>query len=140
MAHRITAVQNKSKDWKVVTILNAAGDLMENISVNRTNKKGETFPNFDDIQTGASVEGTLWESPAGKTYLFAPKGATTQKADSGPAANNPATQEIKNILMLKVIPQLDAIWGRLGTILKNQGMTTDDFKEPNFDNTSDLPF
>ena len=107
MAHKITAVADKTKDWKVVSILNAAGEIVENISVNRTNKKGEVFPNFDAITVGASVEGQLWQSSTGKIYLFAPKETKKQTLDSGPAANTPATAELKNILQLQLIPQID---------------------------------
>lgn len=109
MAHQIVKVESKNADWKVIQILNAAGELVENVSVNRTNKKGEVFPKFDEIAVGASVEGQLWQSPAGKIYLFAPKEQKKQVIDSGPAANNGATAEIKNILQLKIIPMLEAI-------------------------------
>lgn len=105
MSHKITAVQNKSADWKVVEILNAAGDIVENVSVNRTNKKGEVFPGFDDIQVGATVEGQMWQSPAGKLYLFPPKGSQT-KSDHGPAAKDAGSSELKNILQLQVMPEL----------------------------------
>jgi len=109
MAHKITACVDKNANWKVVTILNAAGDIQSDISVNRTNKKGETFPNFDEIKVGATIQGQLWQSPAGKHYLFPPKGsaqAPAPKADMGPAANNAATAELKNMINLGVRPQL----------------------------------
>lgn len=109
MAHQITAVDNKAKDWKVVSILNAAGDIVENVSINRTNKKGDIFPNFDGIAVGQKIEGQLWQSPAGKMYLFAPK--DSPKTPSTPETNDftVSNAEIKNILMLRVIPMLDAI-------------------------------
>lgn len=37
-------------------------------------------------------------------------GKREERKDVGPAANNPGTAEIKNILMLKVIPLLEAIY------------------------------
>lgn len=107
MAHSIVKVENKTPDWKVVEILNAAGDLITGVSVNRTNKKGEVFPEFDSIVAGAKIEGQLWESPAGKTYLFAPKGGrVAPRPDMGPASKDAGLAELKNILMLKVVPLL----------------------------------
>lgn len=70
---KIEWTENKSSNWKVCTVMNESGATIENVSVNRKNKKGETFPNFDDIAPGREVEGDLWQSPAGKWYLFAPK-------------------------------------------------------------------
>ena len=130
MSHKITGVVNRNADWKVVSILNAAGDIVENVSVNRTNKKGEVFPGFDDIAVGASVEGQMWQSPAGKLYLFAPKEGKKQEIDRGPASNNPATAEIKNLLTLKIIPMLDAIHKEIVIINERNGFTKDPFKEP----------
>ncbi len=52
--------------------------------------------------------------------------------------NSPNNAEIKNLLTFKVIPQLEAIWGRLGLILKNSTQVNPDetpfgdFKEPTF--------
>lgn len=135
MSHSITKVENKNQDWKVVEILNAAGDLISNVSVNRTNKKGEIFPGFDEIVAGAKVEGSLWESPNGKTYLFAPKGGNAApRRDQGPAAQHPATQELKNMLTLQVIPLLIQIDVNLK---KLTGASKNDYPQPNND---DVPF
>lgn len=109
MAHKVVKAEAKTIDWKVITILNAAGELVEEISVNRTNKKGETFPEFDEIIVGATIEGQLWQSPKGKLYLFPPKEQKKQTIDSGPAARSPETAELKNLLTLKIIPMLEAI-------------------------------
>ena len=74
MKYRVEWAENKNKDWKIVTL--STGDnspQITEVSVNRVNKKGETFPNFDGIIPGADIEGELWKSPAGKNYLFAPR-------------------------------------------------------------------
>lgn len=67
-------VEKKSNDWLVVSLVNSAGDLIENVSINRISKKGDLFPNFDDIKQDTKIDGRLWESDSGKQYLFAPKG------------------------------------------------------------------
>lgn len=66
-------VENKSADWKIMTLKTPQGATTEGVSVNRVNKKGEVFPNFDNLTPGATVDGELWQSTAGKWYLFAPK-------------------------------------------------------------------
>ena len=66
-------IEIKSPDWKVVSLKDAQGKVTADVSVNRTSKKGEVFPNFDAITLGATVDGELWQSTAGKWYLFAPK-------------------------------------------------------------------
>lgn len=59
--------------------------------------------------------------------------------DSGPAASNGATSEIKNILMLKVIPKLEqmqkdmiALDGRIALLLQRNDIETDDPPIPDF--------
>lgn len=66
--HQISNVVIKSPDWKVATV-----GTTPSVSINRTNKKGEVFPNFDAIVDGVTIAGELWASSAGKWYLFAPK-------------------------------------------------------------------
>lgn len=73
MIHKITGVTNKSNDWKLLTIEMGANSYQSDVSVNRTGKKGEVFPNFDAIAPGITVEGELWQSGQGKWYLFPPK-------------------------------------------------------------------
>lgn len=70
--YTIDWIENKSNDWKVAT-LSEGGLTYDDVSINRVNKKGETFPNFDGITQGATVKGNLWTSPQGKHYLYAPK-------------------------------------------------------------------
>lgn len=76
MNYKITWVENKSNDWKVAS-LECGGVKTEGVSINRVNKKGEVFPNFDSITLEGTVDGELWNSPSGKHYLFAPKVAST---------------------------------------------------------------
>lgn len=75
MAFKVTKLQKKSNDWLVVSLLDAAGDITEEVSVNRISKKGDLFPGFDEITEGEKVEGRLWKSDSHKMYLFAPKGS-----------------------------------------------------------------
>jgi len=73
--YTISFTDNKSPDWKILTLEIVEGDgsvMYEDVSVNRVNKKGETFPNFDNLKVGERVKGNLWVSSAGKRYLFAP--------------------------------------------------------------------
>lgn len=67
-------MEKKSADWIVAT-LECGGNVTKDVSINRNDKKtgAVAFPTFDEIQSGRTVEGELWNSPAGKWYLFAPK-------------------------------------------------------------------
>lgn len=69
---KVNAVENKSNDWKIISITSEQGVVLTGVSVNRVNKKNETFPAFDQIVEGKEVDGNLWTSGAGKNYLFAP--------------------------------------------------------------------
>ena len=80
---KIQAVDNKSADWKIISITSPDGNNLTGVSVNRQNKKGEFFPSFDDIQVGKEVDGNLWTSSAGKNYLFAPDIKKTYKTFQG---------------------------------------------------------
>lgn len=71
--------ENKNNDWKVCTI-KEGNQTITDVSVNRTNKKGEVFPNFDGIAPGFEVECEIWKSQTGKTYMFAPKTQTAPRA------------------------------------------------------------
>lgn len=81
--YKIKESNTKGPDWKVVTIISPEGREIANVSVNRTNKKGEVFPNFDSITSGASIEATSWESESGKWYLFAPKPERASNGTTG---------------------------------------------------------
>ncbi len=69
---KIEFLENKSPDWKVATVTDETGKTFQEVSINKTNKKGEPFPNFDQIMSGATIEANFWTSGAGKHYLFAP--------------------------------------------------------------------
>lgn len=85
MEFKVAHVAEKNPDWKVVSLEMSPGSFQEEVSVNRVNKKGETFPNFDLIKTGYTVSGELWTSQAGKWYLFAPN---PPKASTGGQGGN----------------------------------------------------
>lgn len=85
--------ENKNNDWKIVSVKDLTGAITTDVSVNRVNKKGETFPNFDNIRPGAEIEAEFWTSTAGKHYLFAPN--LTKAASAG----------VKNGNMVKVMEQ-----------------------------------
>lgn len=72
MNYRVNWLEKKNNDWIVANLLDGETEIKE-VSINRTNKKGQVFPKFDDIINGGSVDGELWTSQAGKNYLFEPK-------------------------------------------------------------------
>lgn len=94
--YKIKSAENKSIDWKVVTTISPDGYETPNVSVNRKNKNGEVFPNFDGVVEGATIDATVWKSPAGKWYMFAPKTASNGSnfANKGPSSIK-AAQERK---------------------------------------------
>lgn len=100
MNYKIEHVADKNNDWKVVTLEMGPGSYQEEVSVNRTNKKGEVFPNFDNIKAGNIVEGELWQSPTGKWYLFAPKPKPVG-GNKGGAPGVKAAQERKGEMIEK---------------------------------------
>ena len=66
--YKIEGLEKKNNDW--LSLLLESG---EEVSVSRVSKKGEIFPNFDNLVPGGEVEGELWQSQAGNWYLFPPK-------------------------------------------------------------------
>lgn len=79
MLYSISNVVVKSSDWKVVSIQGMDGSQADNVSVNKVNKKGEIFPDFDSIADGSKIEANFWMSDSGKGYLFAPRPIGTPK-------------------------------------------------------------
>lgn len=69
---KVVWIEDKSADWKVVTLSDNTQQYAD-VSINKVNKKGEAFPNFEAITLESTVRGNLWTSPSGKRYLFAPK-------------------------------------------------------------------
>jgi hypothetical protein len=70
--YKVDFMEKKNEDWIIASLSSPEASFPE-VSINRKNKKGEVFPNFDGIQAGREVEGHIWSSPAGKVYLFAPQ-------------------------------------------------------------------
>lgn len=70
--YKLEWVEKKGEDWVLASLESGEKD----VSINRTSKKGEVFPNFDTLTPGMSVEGELWQSGAGKWYLFPPRPET----------------------------------------------------------------
>ena len=69
---KITWIETKDTDWKVATILDGEKEYKD-VSINRKSKKGEIFPNFDELAPEREVNGTLWESSAHKWDRFPPR-------------------------------------------------------------------
>ena len=76
MRYTAIKVQKKSEDWKIADVQGIDGVVLSGASINRTNKKGEVFPNFDAIVEGYAFEANPWTNDAGKHYLFPPKAPT----------------------------------------------------------------
>lgn len=73
MKYTIDWSEKKNQDWVLATLTDASGNKLQDVSINRTSKKGEVMPSFDDIKSGGTIEGELWTSNSGKHYLFPPK-------------------------------------------------------------------
>ncbi len=103
---KIKSVAKKNEDWLVLSLVNSAGDLIENVSVNRVSKKGDLFPNFDDIKADTKIDGRLWESDSGKQYLFAPKGGAKapvkQPTNASEEAEYPIHEKLETVLNKQV--------------------------------------
>lgn len=103
MLFKIDWTENKNNNWKIVSLTDISGAQFENVSINRVNNRGETFPNFDTIKPGEQIEADLWTSDSGKKYLFAPKnlkkGGNTniQAAQQRKAADIEKAQDNKEI-------------------------------------------
>lgn len=73
MKLKINWLEKKNNDWIVANLLQEDGTEIKEVSINRTAKNGQVFPNFDGLAPSLDIEGELWQSQAGKNYLFAPK-------------------------------------------------------------------
>lgn len=73
MKYKIDWLEVKNTEWTLVSLTGEDGKKIEEVSINKKSKKGELFPNFDNLASGQEVEGELWQSTAGKWYLFPPK-------------------------------------------------------------------
>lgn len=82
---KIEWIENKTPDWKVASVSDG-GKVYQDVSVNRVNKKGETFPGFDDLKPGTELtDVTVWTSTSNKHYLF-----TQTKPTPGVMGSKPA--------------------------------------------------
>lgn len=96
MKVKIDWIETKAEDWKVAMLTDDKGTSLKEVSINRKSKKGELFPNFDTLASGQEVEGQLWQSTAGKWYLFPPQPETTSggaSRSSGGAFNAKQIEE-----------------------------------------------
>ena len=73
MQFHINWIENKSPDWRIANVTDLAGVETKDVSINRVNKKGEVFPNWEGVTLEATIEADLWVSTSGKVYLFAPR-------------------------------------------------------------------
>lgn len=93
MIYEILWVENKKDDWKIASLRESIEGGLEitDVSINKVDKKGRSFPGWDSITPGATVTGNLWQNPANQKYtLFAPD--LPKPAGTPPAgAPRPAT-------------------------------------------------
>lgn len=82
--HEINWVENKGNYLKC-TDTNGVS-----FTINQVDKKGEKFPDYENIKAGVKVTGNIWTSEKGNTYLFAPK-PKTGGYSGGARANNSAS-------------------------------------------------
>lgn len=100
MQYTVTKCDKKSSDWYILNLKDISGNPVEQVSVNKINKKNEAFPNFDLITEGYTLQGELWTSTQGKNYLFAPKQAST--GNSGASRAN-KTAEMNKVIEKKAV-------------------------------------
>lgn len=89
---KVEWLEVKSPEWKVATLSDEKGTQYTDVSINAVSKKGEPFPNFENISLETPVIGVLWTSPSGKHYLFPPKANVGHSRASGGAFK---TEQIK---------------------------------------------
>lgn len=97
MLYKLTKIENKSADWKIVSVKGVDGTEASDVSFNRVAKDGSTFPNFSDLVEGSEIEATLWTSPSNKKYLFPPKPASTGKTGGGGAMSKAEDKKAEHI-------------------------------------------
>ena len=75
MLYAVEWIETKRDGWKVATLKDLDGVVTENVSINKTDMKGDLqWPGFDTFQAGSTIEGNLWKNPTKGTYsLFPPK-------------------------------------------------------------------
>lgn len=82
MTYEVLWVESKKDDWRIATLKEIIenGQEFTDVSINKVDKKGRSFPKFDEITPGSQVTGNLWQSPTGKYTLFAPDEPRAQTA------------------------------------------------------------
>lgn len=95
MKYKVIKAESKSPDWKVCTLERIDGTVVENVTINRNDKKGALFPNFDALLTGYEFEGNEWTSTQGRTYLFPPKIASGRTFTPKPRVDFKEAQDRK---------------------------------------------
>lgn len=104
MAFKIFKLERKNDNWVVASLVDATGEIQENVSINKVSKKGDVFPGFDELVKDQKIEGRLWKSDSDKVYLFALKGGA--KAPMKHLPNNsiveqeeyPVSEKLETIL------------------------------------------
>lgn len=94
--YTVDFMEKKNEDWIIASLSSPEASFPE-VSINRKNKKGEVFPNFDGIQAGREVSGQIWKSDSGKVYLFAPKIASASPQRSTGAIKQAMQVKSENI-------------------------------------------
>lgn len=130
MKFKIEWMEKKSPEWFVANLTDESGNETKEVSINKVNKKGEVFPNFDDLMTGGTVEGEPWTSGVGKNYLFAPKpeGAKRPNMDrimDKKTQSIEVAQERKNINIEKAQDRSAWMWAKTNasTLLAGRGVS-----------------
>ncbi len=72
MKLKIEWLETKKPDWKVGTFTGEKGESYTDASINRTDKKGRIFPNFDGLQPGQTIEGNPWKNPVSNKWSIYP--------------------------------------------------------------------
>lgn len=138
--YKVLACEEKQPGWKVVTLQMSETSQQSDVSVNKVNKKGEEFSGFDAIAVGVEVKGELWQSSAGKWYLFAPKpdagkpwksgggSAAIAKAQETKREDIKEAQERKNEAIALAGAMRDATLVSLAALRDTPFPTDDEFK------------
>lgn len=139
MAYKIFEIEKKSADWVVVSLVDASGDAHEKVSINKVSKKGDIFPNFDTLEKGTKVEGRIWQSDAGKKYLFAPKGgakAPMKQTVQSEEQEYPVSAKLETILNKMTGMQIDI--QIIKELLQPKAKAVDSFEYPSDENEADF--
>ena len=73
MKLKIEWIETKSPDWKIATLRDESGISFSDASINRTDKKGRIFPNFDGLMAGHTIEANPWQNPTTKKWAIYPE-------------------------------------------------------------------